>query len=66
MAPREAVVRQGDVFWVRFTSAGGSEPWGRRPALVLGVDHYRRWKRVALEELLKTLPRHRFALAAAI
>jgi mRNA interferase MazF len=42
MVQRDAVVRQGDVVWVRFTSAGGSEPWGRRPALVLQHDRFNR------------------------
>src|SRR3989304_8118331 len=30
------------------------------------MDHDRRWKRIVLEELLETLPRHPVALAAAI
>lgn len=29
------VIRQGDTVWVRFPAARGSEPAGRRPALVL-------------------------------
>jgi mRNA interferase MazF len=42
MAHREAVIRQGDVFWVRFASERGSEPWGRRPAVVLQHDRFNR------------------------
>jgi len=42
MAQREMVIRQGDVYWVTFTSGRGSEPWGRRPALVLQHDRFNR------------------------
>ncbi|NOT57488.1 MAG: type II toxin-antitoxin system PemK/MazF family toxin [Deltaproteobacteria bacterium] len=35
------VVHQGDVYWVSF-SGRGSEPWGRRPALVLQHDRLNR------------------------
>ena len=38
MAHGETVIRQGDVFWVRFAGQRGSEPWGRRPAVVLQHD----------------------------
>jgi len=38
MARREVVVRQGDLFWVTFASGRGSEPWRRRPALILQHD----------------------------
>jgi len=40
MARREVVVRQGDLFWVAFSSGRGSEPWGRRPALILQHDRF--------------------------
>ena len=33
------VIRQGEVYWVSF-SGRGSEPWGRRPALVLQHDRF--------------------------
>ena len=42
MAQREMVIHQGDVYWVIFTSGRGSEPWGRRPALVLQHDRFNR------------------------
>ena len=35
------VIRQGDVFWVSFAGRG-SEPTGRRPALVLQHDRFNR------------------------
>lgn len=38
MAAREAVVRQGDVFRVHLSGSTGSEPWGRRPVVVLQHD----------------------------
>jgi mRNA interferase MazF len=41
MAQREVVVHQGDVYWVSFAGRG-SEPWGRRPALVLQHDRLNR------------------------
>ena len=41
MDQRELVVHQGDVYWVSF-SGRGSEPWGRRPALVLQHDRLNR------------------------
>jgi hypothetical protein len=41
MAQREVVVHQGDVYWVAFAGRG-SEPWGRRPALVLQHDRLNR------------------------
>ena len=42
MAQREMVIHQGDVYWVAFASGRGSEPWGRRPALVLQHDRFNR------------------------
>ncbi len=39
MSQRGMVVRQGEVYWVSF-SGRGSEPWGRRPALVLQHDRF--------------------------
>jgi mRNA interferase MazF len=42
MAQREVVIRQGDVFWVRLSGGHGSEPWGRRPAVVLQHDRFNR------------------------
>ncbi len=36
------VVRQGEVYWVSFPGERGSEPWGRRPALVLQNDRFNR------------------------
>ena len=44
MAAREAVVRQGDVFWVRLRGTTGSEPWGRRPAVILQHDRFNQTK----------------------
>jgi mRNA interferase MazF len=41
MAQREMVVHQGEVYWVSF-SGRGSEPWGRRPALILQHDRFNR------------------------
>lgn len=40
MARREVVVRQGDLSWVTCAGGRGSEPWGRRPALVLQHDRF--------------------------
>ncbi|MBZ5502540.1 MAG: type II toxin-antitoxin system PemK/MazF family toxin, partial [Acidobacteriia bacterium] len=40
MARREVVIRQGDLFWVAFTGGRGSEPWGRRPALILQHNRF--------------------------
>jgi mRNA interferase MazF len=40
MARREVVIRQGDLFWVAFSAGHGSEPWGRRPALILQHDRF--------------------------
>lgn len=42
MAKAEAVIHQGDLYWVTFRSGRGSEPWGRRPALVLQHDRFNR------------------------
>jgi mRNA interferase MazF len=36
------VVRQGDVVWVTLPPARGSEPGGRRPAVVLQHDRFNR------------------------
>lgn len=41
MAQREMVVHQGEVYWISF-SGRGSEPWGRRPALILQHDRFNR------------------------
>jgi mRNA interferase MazF len=35
-------MRQGEVYWVSFSGGRGSEPWGRRPALVLQHDRFNR------------------------
>lgn len=40
MARREMVIHQGEVYWVSFLRARGSEPWGRRPALILQHDRF--------------------------
>jgi mRNA-degrading endonuclease toxin of MazEF toxin-antitoxin module len=40
MARREVVIRQGDLFWVAFSGGRGSEPWGRRPALILQHNRF--------------------------
>lgn len=53
---RDTVVRQGDVFWVRFTSAGGAEPWGRHPGLVLQRD---RFNRTQLNPMVVVARKHR-------
>lgn len=42
MAQREMVIHQGEVYWVSFSEGRGSEPWGRRPALVLQHDRLNR------------------------
>ena len=42
MAQREVVIHQGDLYWVTFRGGRGSEPWGRRPALVLQHDRFNR------------------------
>lgn len=42
MAAREVVIHQGDLYWVVFSDGRGSEPWGRRPALVLQHDRFNR------------------------
>ena len=34
------VIRQGDVVWVSFVEGRGSEPSGRRPALILQHDRF--------------------------
>jgi len=40
MARWEVVIRQGDLCWVAFSGGRGSEPWGRRPALILQHDRF--------------------------
>ncbi len=40
MAQRELVIRQGDLYWVTLRGGRGSEPWGRRPALILQHDRF--------------------------
>ena len=42
MDRREMVMHQGEVYWVAFSGARGSEPWGRRPALILQHDRFNR------------------------
>ena len=42
MAQRELVIHQGEVYWVSFSESRGSEPWGRRPALILQHDRFNR------------------------
>ena len=34
------VIHQGEVYWVSFLGTRGSEPWGRRPALILQHDRF--------------------------
>src|SRR5215813_15050029 len=41
MDQRGMVIHQGEVYWVSF-SGRGSEPWGRRPALILQHDRFNR------------------------
>ncbi len=36
------VIRQGDIVWVALAPARGSEPGGRRPALVIQHDRFNR------------------------
>lgn len=36
------VIRQGEVYWLRFGPAEGSAPAGRRPALVVQHDRFNR------------------------
>jgi len=36
------VIRQGEVFWLHFGSPQGSEPAGRRPAVVVQHDRFNR------------------------
>ncbi len=68
MAQRGMVIHQGEVYWVLF-SGEGSEPWGRRPALVLQHDRFNRSRlntvvvvaitsqlRCAYQEKIGTLP----------
>jgi mRNA interferase MazF len=42
MANREMVIHQGEVYWVSFSEGRGSEPWGRRPALILQHGRFNR------------------------
>ncbi len=41
MVQRDMVVHQGEIYWVSFAGRG-SEPWGRRPALILQHDRFNR------------------------
>lgn len=36
------MIRQGEIYWLRFGLAEGSEPAGRRPALVVQHDRFNR------------------------
>ena len=36
------MIQQGEVYWIHFGAAGGSEPAGRRPALVVQHDRFNR------------------------
>ncbi len=36
------VIQQGDIFWVNFSPSKGSEPKGRRPALIIQRDSVNR------------------------
>jgi mRNA interferase MazF len=36
------VIRQGEVYWLRFGTPEGSEPAGRRPAVVVQHDRFNR------------------------
>jgi mRNA interferase MazF len=42
MDQTQVVIRQGDVYWVSFSTGRGSEPWGRRPAVILQHDRFNR------------------------
>ena len=42
MAQRELVIHQGELYWMLFSGARASEPWGRRPALILQHDRFNR------------------------
>lgn len=42
MDGRTLVIRQGDVYWLHFGAKEGSEPGGRRPALVVQHDRFNR------------------------
>jgi mRNA interferase MazF len=39
---RALVIRQGEVYWLHFGAPEGSEPAGRRPALVVQHDRFNR------------------------
>jgi mRNA interferase MazF len=39
---RALVIRQGEVYWLHFGDPEGSEPAGRRPALVVQHDRFNR------------------------
>lgn len=36
------MIRQGEVYWLRFGAPEGSEPAGRRPALIIQHDRFNR------------------------
>jgi len=40
MDPRGMVIHQGEVYWVAFAAGRGSEPWGRRPVLILQHERF--------------------------
>ncbi|MFL6262684.1 MAG: type II toxin-antitoxin system PemK/MazF family toxin [Thermoanaerobaculia bacterium] len=42
MELRALVIRQGEVYWLQFGAPEGSEPAGRRPALVVQDDRFNR------------------------
>lgn len=42
MEQRALVIRQGELYWLRFGSAEGSEPAGLRPGLVVQHDSFNR------------------------
>ncbi len=39
---RALVIRQGEIYWLKFGAPVGSEPAGRRPALVVQHDRFNR------------------------
>ena len=36
------MIRQGEIYWLRFGASEGSEPAGRRPALIVQHDRFNR------------------------
>ena len=42
LVARALVIRQGEIYWLHFGPVEGSEPAGRRPALVVQHDRYNR------------------------